>query len=210
MAHFPRPLALLTLALCLLGSSTALAEPPATAGRGQLGGMLGGGISLGDDFGGLNPYGFGFGPRGGYTLKRAPVYLGAMFSFFVGERVAVDAFGFSNRTRAGYLLFAGEVGYDFGVGPVILRPTLMLGAAVLRARSCTETPTMPESCISDGDATALVGPGGSVLYAFKKIPLWLGAELRFLVAPGELDASTQNHVSALYLGAQIGALFGKR
>lgn len=70
----------------------------------------------------LNPYGLGLGLRGGITLPSA-LYLGASFDYFFGESDdAIDA------DFAIYQLMA-NVGYDLGLGPLTLRPSLGLGLA---------------------------------------------------------------------------------
>jgi hypothetical protein len=71
----------------------------------------------------LNPYGIGIGLRGGVTLPSA-LYLGASFDYFFGESDddAVDI-------DFNLYQVMGNVGYDIGLGPLTLRPSLGLGVA---------------------------------------------------------------------------------
>jgi len=206
------PLLVVTLGIGLPG--VVRADPPGTAGRGQLGAILGGGIGLNDvgnagtngagGVGRANLYGFGFGPRGGYTFPEVPVYLGGVFMFFVGERQKFDAFGVDGKIRLGYMTLGIEGGYDIGVGPVIIRPTLWLGPAIMRFKGCGDfNPVDPGGgCWGDSDTALLLGPGASVIHAFRDIPLSLGAEMRFLIA------AKADHQTALMFGLNVGMLFG--
>lgn len=205
MNRFLLPLLVATFGICLPG--VVRADPPGTAGKGQIGAVIGGGVGLNDvgnaggtvmgTAGRANLYGFGLGPRGGYTFPKVPVYLGGVFMFFLGERQSVSALGFDVKARAGYMLLGLEGGYDIGVGPVIIRPTLWLGPAILRAKVCNNG-----NCNADSDTALLLGPGASVIYAFDEIPLWLGGEMRFTIA------AKDNHQTALMFGANIGVLLG--
>ena len=70
----------------------------------------------------LNPYGIGIGLRGGVTLPAA-LYLGASFDYFFGE--SDDAIDIEFNLYQ----VMGNVGYDIGLGPLTLRPSLGLGVA---------------------------------------------------------------------------------
>jgi hypothetical protein len=206
MIRIVLPLLLVTL-LGIGLPGVVRADPPGTAGRGQIGAVIGGGVGLNDvgnaggaaagTLGRANLYGFGLGPRAGYTFPKVPVYLGGVFMFFLGERESFSGFGIDVKARVGYMLLGLEGGYDFGVGPVIIRPTLWLGPAILRAKACNNG-----TCDGNSDTALLLGPGASVIYAFDEIPLWLGGELRFLIAAKE------NHQTGLMFGANVGMLLG--
>src|SRR6185369_7487167 len=62
--------------------------------------------------GATNGLGFGMGARLGYTFA-TPVYLGANYMYHTGSDD-------NARTYAHYP--SGEIGYDAGVGPVLIRP----------------------------------------------------------------------------------------
>ena len=72
----------------------------------------------------LDPYGAGIGVRAGVTLP-ASLYLGASLDYFFGESesvLGVDA-------SASLLQLMGNVGVDWGLGPLTLRPSLGFGLA---------------------------------------------------------------------------------
>jgi hypothetical protein len=70
----------------------------------------------------LNPYGLGVGLRGGVTLP-ASLYLGASFDYFFGESATILGI----ETSASRLQLMAHLGYDLGLGPFTLRPSLGLG-----------------------------------------------------------------------------------
>jgi hypothetical protein len=72
----------------------------------------------------LNPYGLGVGLRGGVTLP-ASLYLGASFDYFFGESETIAGI----ETSVSLLQLMAHLGYDLGVGPFTLRPSLGLGLA---------------------------------------------------------------------------------
>jgi hypothetical protein len=72
----------------------------------------------------LNPYGPGLGLRAGVTLP-ASLYLGASFDYFLGESETRGLIDVSSSL----LQVLANVGYDAGLGPLTLRPSLGLGFA---------------------------------------------------------------------------------
>jgi hypothetical protein len=72
----------------------------------------------------LNPYGPGLGLRAGVTLP-ASLYLGASFDYFLGESETRGVIDVSSSL----LQVLANVGYDAGLGPLTLRPSLGLGFA---------------------------------------------------------------------------------
>jgi hypothetical protein len=82
----------------------------------SLGMLLGYGIEL-DNLSGVNPWGVGFGARGGYNA--GPIFLGGRFVFYLGEDP-------SNIWELGL-----EGGYDVKSGVVTVRPALGFGLANL-------------------------------------------------------------------------------
>jgi len=71
----------------------------------------------------LNPYGFGAGLSAGLTIKS--IYAGVSFDYFFGEKDKIGGFDTSVS------MYQAELhgGYDFGLGPLTLRPNLGLGVA---------------------------------------------------------------------------------
>ena len=104
-------------------------------------------------------YGFGVGARVGYTF-RTPIYVGANFMYHQGGDVP-------GSERALYP--SAEVGYDIGVGPLLIRP--YVGAGLLVRDAATNT--------------GLVYPGATIAYYIKDTPLYVGADGRVLLPTGD-------------------------
>jgi hypothetical protein len=110
-------------ALALVSAAANAQEAPFTAGKPQVGASLQYGIYTGDDVGDLNPYGLGFGLRGGYTLDMN-LFVGASFEYYLGgsEDVLGEDVSFNMYS------FMLEPGYDIAVGEgLVLRPQLGIG-----------------------------------------------------------------------------------
>jgi hypothetical protein len=187
------------IGLCVLGlASTALAQDPeagdistdaegdssadsdevpeasgAAAARPiSVGLLLGYGAILSDSP--LNPWGLGFGLRGGYNIDA--IYLGARFVYYLGEDPV-------NLWELGI-----EGGYDFGVGPVVIRPQLGLGIVGLTV----EIPMIFGMGGGTETETELyIAPGGSVLYDINE-QFFVGGELRlkFVMSDPGIEALT--------------------
>ncbi len=113
--------------------------------------LLGYGLDLGGT-GTINPFGLGFGVRGGYNFDE--IYIGGRFMFFLGgsEDFPGGSVSFNVMT------IGVEGGYDFDVSGITIRPELGLGLAL----SSSETPTVVGTV--DSSSTDLyIAPGVSVL-----------------------------------------------
>jgi opacity protein-like surface antigen len=87
--------------------------------------LVGYGVSLED---GPNPWGLGFGARGGYNLDK--IYLGARFVFYLGSSEDVSTGVGTIEQSINVWELGIEGGYDVALGSTVtLRPELGLGLA---------------------------------------------------------------------------------
>jgi hypothetical protein len=142
-----------------------------------------------------DPYQFGGGLRGGYSFD-FHLYIGAYFSYYIGSSVTGTPQQVNTGTatsRASYMQFGTEVGYDWWVGPVIVRPSLELGWA-LAFTSFTGVGMTTQKTVGD----FMVGPGLAIVHPWDNV--FLGGEGRFLIVTGD-------GVSAFLLAATFGMRF---
>lgn len=104
-------------------------------------------------------YGLGVGARVGYTF-RTPIYVGGNFMYHQNG-------GVPGSERAFYP--SAEVGYDVGIGPVLVRPYLGAGLLLRDAAS----------------TTGLIYPGVTAAYLIKDTPAFVGADGRVLLPTGD-------------------------
>lgn len=123
----------------------------------------------------LNPYGIGLGLRGGLTLPSA-LYLGASFDYFFGDSDDVVDVDF-----AIYQLM-GNIGYDLGLGPLTLRPSLGLGVAN------TSVEVGGPISFEDSQSDFVLSPGAEGIIGLGLLSV--SAELRYnkIFADGDADA----------------------
>lgn len=180
----------LTLSLMFVVSTVSAQEPAAApdaqesaavepAARAQkpisLGLLLG--YALDFEEGDVNPFGFGFGLRGGYTLNMG-LYLGGHFVYFLGE--SYDMAG--GEASINVITIAAEVGYDLNLQPIVIRPSLLLGLGLSSVSVKMEAMgvSMDES---ETETDLFLGPGASVIYPLDGF--FIGADLRFLLVMAE-------------------------
>jgi len=156
--------------LCAFGAPREAAAAPLITLSASLRGLYGS-VSGDPD---LNPYGPGVGLRAGVTLP-ASLYLGASLDYFIGESDSVAGV----EASASVLQVLGNVGYDFGLGPLTVRPVLGFGLA--------------QSNVDLGDADESEGnfalsPGVEGIFGLGLLSV--GAELRYnkVFADGDVDA----------------------
>jgi hypothetical protein len=101
----------------------------------------------------LNPYGPGLGLRAGVTLP-ASLYLGASLDYFLGESETVAGFD----TSRSLLQVLANVGYDAGLGPLTLRPSLGFGLAESSAEALGIDSSESDFVLSPG-AELIIGLG---------------------------------------------------
>ena len=120
---------------------------------------------------------FGIGARAGYTFE-TPIYVGGTFLYHFGNSSVVSPAGASvvEADRRFYYP-AAEVGYDVGIGPVLVRP--YGGAGVLFAR----TSLTSNGAVSDSatDKQLMIYPGVTAQYILPRSPLFLGGDMRVLL-----------------------------
>ena len=144
--------------------------------------LLGYGISLED---GPNPWGLGFGLRGGYNIDA--IYLGARFVYYLGDS---EGEGPAEATFNIWELGI-EGGYDVSAGPAIIRPGLGLGIANISVDSPLG---------SGSESEFFIAPGVSALFDVSE-NIFVGADVRFKIVLAE------ETVKALTLFANGGMRF---
>lgn len=170
--------------LTLFAANASALPDPWTKEKVQLEGHFGGGAYFGD--GVVNPYKFGLGLRGGYTLG-LPIYVGGLFDGFFGETEALV----SGRS----FIFQAEGGYDLGLTDwLVLRPKIGLGLTRFKYEICGVNVT--EACVDDKKAK----------FAFQigvEAPMKLGP---VLVAP-DIRFNIVGDATAMIIGAGAGYAF---
>lgn len=136
-------------------------------GGSSVGLLLGYGTQLSDSY--LDPFGFGIGVRGGHTFDEPELYLGVHVNYFFGETTDLGLADVTVST----LTLGVEGGYDLYLTPLVLRPSVVVGAALSLTSGGVE-----------GSSTDLyVAPGATLLYP---IDAWfVGLDARVLVIPSD-------------------------
>jgi hypothetical protein len=124
---------------------------------------------------GSDPYGFALGLRGGYTLD-FKLYLGLYFSYYVGT----SSEGYSanttvkNTASASSIHFGAEVGYDWWLGPAVIRPSLELGPALALTTLSGKTTTIN---------SMMFGPGLTIFAPIDSF--FIGGDVHFNLLTGD-------------------------
>lgn len=134
---------------------------------------------------------FGVGARAGYTLPMTPTYLGGTFIYHFG------------RDNLRSYVFGVEGGYDVSLSPVVIRPYLGLGDAVVRAESLTiNVGGMTYGGGFEWAGNFAIWPGVTLLYPMGA--LFLGADARVQFIP---DAAASEHTVSFGAFATLGMSF---
>jgi hypothetical protein len=140
---------------------------------------------------GADPYTFAAGLRGGYEFD-FKLYVGIWFNWYLGAtntgtgaRVNLG----EKTTHANYYQFGVDVGYDWWIADIIIRPSMELGEAIAVTDVTSRTTTV---------ADFMIAPGLTVIYPWDN--LFLGGEFRGNLVTGD-------GVSALLIAAQFGMRF---
>lgn len=187
-------------AAAALVSVTAAADPAFTANKPQVGIDLGYGIYAGDENGDVNPYGLGFGVRGGYTLDFG-LYVGAAFHYYLGFTEKVELPGIATFEVSGNIYkFGAELGYDVGLGPqFVLRPKLGIGYGTLAVSSSGAGQ-------SDSEGALAITPGLQALYSLGQA--FLSADVGYNLLSLKPDgAQESSNSSGVLLGVGAGITF---
>jgi hypothetical protein len=135
--------------------------------------LLGYGISLED---GGNPWGLGFGVRGGYNIDA--IYLGVRFVYYLGESEDIpDPFGGGSTSVSVNVWELGiEGGYDIAAGDTFtVRPSLGLGIANIGSSG-----SVGGFDVSASSTEFYLAPGVSGLLDVTD-SIFIGAEARFKI-----------------------------
>jgi len=129
-----------------------------------------------------NPYGVGLGVRAGVTLP-ASLYLGASLDYFFGDSAEIAGIDVNQSL----LQVLANVGYDLGLGPLTLRPSLGFGLA----QSNVEIGPLDES-----ESDFVLSPGAEAIVGLGLLSV--SAEVRYnkVFVDGDFDG--------VYFGAGVG------
>jgi hypothetical protein len=141
--------------------------------------LLGYGISLEEG----NPWGLGFGLRGGYNIDA--IFLGARFVYYLGE--SEEAGGFEASSNIWELGIEG--GYDLAAGPVIIRPGVGLGLANFSVSAEFPDPFgTGTTTVDESEMYLYLALGCSVLYDIDDT-FFIGGDLRFQIVMADESAN---------------------
>jgi hypothetical protein len=123
---------------------------------------------------GTNDFKLGIGARAGYTFK-TPVYVGGTFLYHFGADNILVGPGITEASSRLYYP-AAEVGYDIGIGPVLVRP--YGGAGFLFTRTSITTNGVSAS---DTKSSLMIYPGATAQFIFPRSPVFVGGDMRLLL-----------------------------
>lgn len=137
----------------------------------------------------INPYGFGLELAAGATLPLS-LYVGASFDAFFGETESLGS-GL-DVSRSCYQLM-GNLGYDFGLGPLTLRPELGVGYSLGTIESKGGAQNVSARDVSTNGA--IVAPGAE---------FFVGLGLLNLSAQARYQLVTGTNSNSVVLGLGVG------
>jgi len=140
---------------------------------------------------GSDPYFLGAGIRAGYEFD-FKLYLGIWFNWYLGTSTTGSGARLNlaeKTTHANYWQFGVDIGYDWWIADIIVRPSMQLGEAIAVTDVSGPTTTV-------GDF--MLGPGLTVIYPWDN--LFIGGEFRGNIV-------TADGVSALLIAVQFGMRF---
>lgn len=132
-----------------------------------------------------HPYNLGFGLRLGYTLDMG-LFIGLGGTYYLGgtqeNTTSVGVAGASQENTINALTIAPEVGYDVWLGPIVLRPSVEIGALITFQSNDANFSGQASS-----DGAMYLGPGFTVLVPLDEY--YLGGDGRFVIPIGEGDGT---------------------
>jgi hypothetical protein len=115
----------------------------------------------------------GFGARVGYTLE-SKIHVGASFLYHVGTQQGPVQ---SNAWYGG-----GEVGYELGAGPMIIRPYVGFGTVSVSAKvTLPAIGDFPGTTATASENRFAFWPGAAFLFPFEDGSAFIGADAKFVV-----------------------------
>jgi Outer membrane protein beta-barrel domain len=124
---------------------------------------------------GTNHLNFGFGARAGYTLPQK-VYIGATFMYHLGVSESYGLFGQTNEVSSKVFYPAGEVGYDFRVGPVTIRPYAGVGVVFI-----SSSVTIGNQSASNTENSLALYPAVTAQFNIPHSDFFVGGDTRILI-----------------------------
>lgn len=124
---------------------------------------------------GSNHLNFGFGARAGYTLPQK-VYIGGTFMYHLGMSESYGLFGQTNEVSTKVFYPAGEVGYDFHVGPVTIRPYGGVGVVFI-----SSSVTVGNQSSSASTNSLALYPGATAQWNIPRSDFFVGGDTRILI-----------------------------
>ena len=154
-------------------------EPPPRRARTSVALLAGYGLQLDSVLSsGVSAYRFGFGTRAGVTLPCGG-YLGGAFVTHTGTNVAGSRSGASTYVSLAHASYLGpELGFDFEVWRLLLRPSVGSGLLLTLGKTAVAT-----TSVSDDHAFIFVSPGAVVAYRFGE--WFVGADLHLPIVPAQ-------------------------
>ncbi len=165
--------------LGLVGLPCLAGEPPPRRASTSVALLAGYGFQLDSVMtSGVSAYRFGFGTRAGVTLPCGG-YLGGAFVTHTGTNVAGERGGASTYVSIAHASHLGpEVGFDFALWRLLLRPTVGSGFLLSLGKTA-----VARTNLSDNHAYLFVAPGALVAYRFGEA--FAGVDLRLPVVPAQ-------------------------
>lgn len=187
-----RPLAaLLTFlaSLLLLASGASAQDVAVTAGKTQLGARIGYGVIAGDSE--PTPYAVGLGGSLGYTTRESQVYLGAEYTYHLGETIELEVGSETVELRANAYDVGAKIGYDLAAGNrSVLR--FQSGVGLLSWSAATVLGRGHERYI-------YLSPGLTIVHYLAE-DVSVGATAEYLLVPTASEAGMFRVAGALAIG----------